>query len=435
MKRIVKLMALSLSSLLLAACGNASQGGASTSATPSSASPESSEKTTSSEGGSETSSSQIGGVSSSEGESTPTSGTDIIKTYTITWKNYDGTVIEIDENVEEGTMPHFDGEEPTRQSDTEYEYTWSGWSPELTVVTSDCVYTATYTSEKILSPEERYATKPFLSADMKTIKYGLYPQKNVSNESIVAALNALVEPESNGWYLYKGTYYAKTTADPYGTTAEFEDGTEIVRDAVYWFECEPIVWNVLKSDEGKYLVVSSVLLDVREYYESREMRTLPDGTKIFPNDYEHSDLRAWLNGDFYNTAFALGNDYVQTTTLENSKTGEYYGWNDTIDQVFILSKEDYQNVDYGFEDTTSASESRYCIATDWARANGAFNNKESFGNRSSYWTRTPYGNSNIGDGGMVWCVQSTGSITYYEQSVNKIYYNKCCRVAIWVSVD
>ena len=39
------------------------------------------------------------------------------KTFTITWKNYDETVLEIDKNVKEGTMPHYDGKDPSRKDD------------------------------------------------------------------------------------------------------------------------------------------------------------------------------------------------------------------------------------------------------------------------------------------------------------------------------
>ena len=68
--------------------------------------------------------------------------------FTVTWKNEDGTVLELDENVEYGSHPSYDKETlPTKPDDTYYTYEFAGWNPELTddtTVTSDLVYTAKY---------------------------------------------------------------------------------------------------------------------------------------------------------------------------------------------------------------------------------------------------------------------------------------------------
>lgn len=62
-----------------------------------------------------------------------------VRTYTIQWKNYDGTTIETDSNVPYGSTPHYDGSTPTYDGQTS-----TGWTPEPTTVTGDAVYTATY---------------------------------------------------------------------------------------------------------------------------------------------------------------------------------------------------------------------------------------------------------------------------------------------------
>ena len=53
------------------------------------------------------------------GEETPQNPS---TTYTITWKNWDDTTLEKDENVESGTMPTYDGKKPTKEPNEEYHY-------------------------------------------------------------------------------------------------------------------------------------------------------------------------------------------------------------------------------------------------------------------------------------------------------------------------
>ena len=67
--------------------------------------------------------------------------------YKVTWYNWDGEVLEIDNRVLENTTPHYDGATPTRPDDSQYSYTFDKWTPDIAPVHRDQEYTATYTSE------------------------------------------------------------------------------------------------------------------------------------------------------------------------------------------------------------------------------------------------------------------------------------------------
>ena len=73
-------------------------------------------------------------------EPTPT----LLTYYTVTWENDDGSVLEVDESVLEGSVPSYEGATPVKSSNDDYEYVFAGWTPELKVVLSDQTYVATY---------------------------------------------------------------------------------------------------------------------------------------------------------------------------------------------------------------------------------------------------------------------------------------------------
>ena len=97
--------------------------------------------------------------------------TPVLRSYTITWKNDDGTTIGTD-TLAYGTTPS--RADPTKAADAQYTYTFAGWTPAIAAVSGDATYTATY------SQTVNTYTITWLDYDGSTIKtetlaYGATP--------------------------------------------------------------------------------------------------------------------------------------------------------------------------------------------------------------------------------------------------------------------
>ena len=65
-------------------------------------------------------------------------------TYTIKWINHDGSELEVDNDVLYGTTPTYNGETPTKESDSRYSYEFTNWSPIVEPASKDMVYVAQF---------------------------------------------------------------------------------------------------------------------------------------------------------------------------------------------------------------------------------------------------------------------------------------------------
>ncbi len=260
------------------------------------------------------------------------------------------------------------------------------------------------------------------------ILFGNYPQSEVQEESLKNALTEqagklptatdsrawtsykyYIEGTNNAdfmWYQdveyigksYRGVYF--TAYRPSDTKQTSEQGNSEQDDNgyatldVYWFAYEPLFWRILDKkleNEKMYAtVVCEKIVDSREYHYTSTEETI-DGKTKYPNNYEYSSIRKWLNADFYQTAFNdLEKKLLQTTTVDNGleSTGEEennYICQDTVDNVWLLSaKQKYTYFPFSGQGDGQKS------STAYAHCQGVYKSTwTSYRNNGEWWLRSP----------------------------------------------
>ncbi|WP_150266110.1 DUF6273 domain-containing protein [Paenibacillus tepidiphilus] len=101
---------------------------------------------------------------------------------------------------------------------------------------------------------------------------------------------------------------------------------------------QAILWRVLEQSDRGLLVLSEDILDCRRFHGQSAELKWRDSTEI---SWQDCDLRAWLNDEFYNTAFhEAEKSFIKTTLCTDN--GE--NCPDTEDKVFLLSAAEVQEL-------------------------------------------------------------------------------------------
>ena len=258
----------------------------------------------------------------------------------------------------------------------------------------------------LFAPKAEAAGKTYKVGDI--VEFGYYPQSEVTDSSLVSALNGVSKNwVSYGYYsegsysdimvqgdwmkyadfTYNGTKYRAVTFSQYrpwythyssssSLTNQVDNG--YTQNNIYYFKYEPLKWRVLDPTTG--LVLCESIIDSQAYSNTRyRYGTDPYGDTAYWNDTEHthyasdyatSSIRAWLNDDFYNTAFSSSQKAsILTSELDNRAYSASYSKFDsetTYDKVFLLSWSEIQNAAYGF----SSNSARQAKGTDYAKCQG-----------------------------------------------------------------
>ena len=258
----------------------------------------------------------------------------------------------------------------------------------------------------LFAPKAEAAGKTYKVGDI--VEFGYYPQSEVTDSSLVSALDKVSKTWiSYGYYsgdgsdgsmvqgdwmkytdfTYNGTKYRAVTFSQYRPSCTnnssssdntYQDDNGYVPNSIYYFKYEPLKWRVLDPSTG--LILCESIIDSQAYSNTRyRYGTDSYGNTAYWNDAEHthysndyatSSIRAWLNDDFYNTAFSsLQKASILTSKLDNRAYSASYSEYDsetTYDKVFLLSWSEMKNTAYGF----SSSSARQAKGTDYAKAQG-----------------------------------------------------------------
>lgn len=168
-----------------------------------------------------------------------------------------------------------------------------------------------------------------------------------------------------------------------------------------------IEWRILEGQDGRVLLLSEHLLARRPYHNTVESTT-----------WETSDIRQWLNDEFYNS---FADEYrariIETTVVtDNNPWHGTLGGNDTVDKIFLLSIDEIAQYFGG-----DMEPHVWWNDAQWSPARIAYT---SGGQAGAWWLRTPFQSQNS-----VALVTETGFV------VPAFNINQTCtfiRPAMWI---
>lgn len=212
------------------------------------------------------------------------------------------------------------------------------------------------------------------------IYFGKYPQTIKSNNVSVSSF-----ANENGYFNGSdGFEYAKVVANTYSGGYKFSTGVSIEKNKEYYFKVEPIRWKIISRNGNEMLLLCDMVIDNKRYDDTY-------------NNYKDSEVRAWLNNEFYNSAFSdLQKAMIDTSIVDNSVastgfTENTYACENTQDKIFLISYVNATNSIYGL----NSNNYRKKNSTDFARANKIYMDVDprNYG-YSSWWLRSPVNNDN-----------------------------------------
>ena len=270
-------------------------------------------------------------------------------TYTVTWKNYDESVLETDV-VNHGEMPIYNGTTPVRPETSTEIFTFIGWTPQVSQALDNVVYVATFEAQAINVKNPYNPTElnqifgfdiyqimpPFITADVVTLDYSeadffevyidIFDWTEADADAYMALLDAgyTYDDIEESWVL--GDYFIYIYADDqsyeglvvygigiYGAKEQEEEPTPFDPDqinAIFGYNIyqtmpafETLDALVLDYSEADFFEVYIDIFDWTEADADAYMALLDAG-------YTYDDIEeSWVLGDYFIYIYADDQSY------------------------------------------------------------------------------------------------------------------------------
>lgn len=293
--------------------------------------------------------------------------------------------------------------------------------------------------------------------ERKTMQLGLYPQNLVVDDELITSLNSKagelptsldlkewtdcnyyiegniesymyykdIDNDNDGINDYRGVYFTEYRPFDYNEESSSlfsaQDDNLYLINQVYWFSYEKIEWEILKEEDGKKLIITTLALDSQDFMPSRERQRFDhNGGYGFASSWSLSNIRKFLNEDFYNMAFSdLEKQKILTTEVDNSVDST--GVNDyniagdpTYDKLFLLS---YKEVTTYFESDSD----RLAYGSDYAKSQGLVTSRN---DKCSWYLRSAYDHDQV----RYVNSYSKDNLSYNETGINSIGIRVSCYI-------
>ncbi len=221
------------------------------------------------------------------------------------------------------------------------------------------------------------------------IELGYYPQTKADHRA-VAEMSELADADGYFTSTYDNERYAKISkAKVYGYRYDTSDDLAIEENSTYYFKVEPIKWQVFlsvpTSGQPRLYLISDTILNCHAYLDNtkysynaeKDRYTLNENPSLSANCWGYSDLRTWLNQDFYNKAFSAS-DRKLLVSRDTSTVTTSYRADDRTEYVWIPNSVE-----------ASLLVSHTALLSDYARCNNTFMSiyPKYYGN-GRYWVST-----------------------------------------------
>ena len=276
--------------------------------------------------------------------------------FIITWKDDDGSVLRYDYH-DAGEIPDY-GEDPTKPATAQYSYDFTGWTPAVTDVTGDAVYTATYSAAVNAyevafmddQGEEIIATSSYpYGTQVQTIAPNLSAGDAVWSTAGESCLFTGWNPVILGEAVVTGdkAYTAQCTVVPnkYSITFVMDDGTTLV--ATVTRDYGTLINDMLPDEPTKTATNAKtfefarwVTLDGQSIAEDAELEGNTTLKAVF-NEFDRMYAVAFV--DYDNTVLKPATFYTYGATVEvpddptrdaaGIYTYEFRDWNPAVTTV------------------------------------------------------------------------------------------------------